>query len=221
MTAHLWLILFIVFSILHLISSWADDRAKRRITKPFLLLFLLLYYVFSAENPSVFLILALFFSWLGDVLLMPKGHHWFAYGGIAFICSHVFFMDVYLRRIAFADIPWILITAAALLYSSISLKIIRMVKDTAPRIMVLPMYVYLLCNSVMNLFALMQLCSLRSLGALTAFCGAVLFFVSDCTLFLVRYYRRPDIIARKHFTVMLAYLLGEFLIVAGTLMLKG
>jgi hypothetical protein len=73
----------------------------------------------------------------------------------------------------------------------------------------------------MNIFALMQLFSLRNSGALTAYIGAVLFFISDCTLFLVRYYKNPDIIYKKHFTVMLTYLLGEYLIVAGILMLNG
>ncbi|MBR4452299.1 MAG: hypothetical protein IKS39_10720 [Clostridia bacterium] len=43
--------------------------------------------------------------------------------------------------------------------------------------------------------------------------------MSDCTLFLVRYYRNPEIVFKKHFTVMLTYVVGEFLITQGVLML--
>ena len=48
---------------------------------------------------------------------------------------------------------------------------------------------------------------------------AILFFVSDSTLYLNKYYKKKDIIYKKHFTIMLTYLLGEFLITQGMLML--
>ena len=81
------------------------------------------------------------------------------------------------------------------------------------------MYFYLLSNSTMNVFSLMQLTSLRSAGAAVAYVGAVLFFISDCTLFLVRYHKNKDLIFKRHFTVMLTYILGELLITQGVLML--
>ena len=81
------------------------------------------------------------------------------------------------------------------------------------------MYFYLLCNTAMNVFACMQMITLGKAGAAVSFLGAVLFFISDCTLFLVRYYKKPEIVFRKHFTVMLTYLVGEFLITQGKIML--
>ncbi|MBQ9046754.1 MAG: lysoplasmalogenase [Solobacterium sp.] len=217
----LFLGLFFVFSALHLAASWHDDSERRKKTKPFLLIFLLLFYLSASEHPSWFLAAALLTSWLGDVLLIPKGHNWFTYGGISFMFSHLFFVLVYLDHITFDGIPWLLIAAAAVIYFGISFRIISAVKDTTPKKMVGPMYFYLLCNSTMNVFALMQLISQQKAGALVAYIGAVLFFISDCALFLVRYYRKPEIVYKKHFTVMLTYLLGEFLIVAGVLILKG
>ena len=52
-----------------------------------------------------------------------------------------------------------------------------------------------------------------------AYIGAVLFFVSDCSLFLVRYYKPRKIVYKDHFTVMLTYILGELLITQGIIML--
>ena len=216
----LFLILFIVFSILHLIFSWQDNRKYRAITKPFLLLFLLLYYLTSEKQTNIPLVLALLTSWLGDVLLIPKGHKWFAAGGISFMFSHFFFIFVYLRRIELAHQPWLFIIPIALLYYGIALKIIYSLKDSTPKAMLFPMYFYLLCNSTMNIFALMQLLSNRNKGALTAYVGALLFYISDCTLFLVRYHPNKELIFKKHFTVMLTYLLGEFLITYGIILLS-
>jgi hypothetical protein len=60
--------------------------------------------------------------------------------------------------------------------------------------------------------------TLHSPGSVVAYLGAVLFFASDCTLFLVRYYRDPNVVFKKHFTVMLTYLAGELLITLGIMM---
>jgi uncharacterized membrane protein YhhN len=216
---YLFLILYIVVSVLHLIASYRDDAEQRKKTKPFLLLLLLLYYVTAAEKISVYLVLALLTSWLGDVLLIPKGHKWFTLGGISFMFSHLFFVLLYSGRIASErlNIPLLIVLAAA--YYGFSLFIIHKIKDTTPKAMVIPMYFYLFCNSTMNIFAMMQLLSEKSAAAAVAYLGALLFYVSDCCLFLVRYYKNPDIVYKKHFTVMLTYLLGELLIVQGILML--
>ena len=65
----------------------------------------------------------------------------------------------------------------------------------------------------------MQLLSTGTLGAVIAYIGAVLFFASDCSLFLVRYYKPRKIVYKDHFTVMLTYILGELLITQGIIML--
>lgn len=220
---YLSLILFFAFSAVHLYHSWKDDAENRKKTKPFLLLFLLAFYIFGAlagdEHLNRELVLALLTSWLGDVLLIPKGHVWFTAGGISFGASHIFFILVYSMNIAFRGMPWWLIIPVALLYYGIAFAVIRAVTPTTPKIMVGPMYIYLLANATMNVFALMQLITNHSAGALIAFLGAILFFISDCTLFLVRYYKKNEnLIFHKHFTVMLTYLLGEFLIVLGVMM---
>ena len=221
---YLFLAAYMILCCIHLYHSWMDDRAKRAKTKPFLLLFLLLYYLVSVtadvnRNINIPLVLALLTSWLGDVLLIPHGHKWFVIGGISFMFCHFFFMCVYYEQISFHAVPWLVLLPAAVLYFGIALRIIMAVRDNTPRKMIPPMYFYLLMNSMMNLFALMQLFSRPSAGAVTALAGAVLFYISDCCLFLVRYHRRQDMIFKKHFTVMATYLLGEFLITQGMLMI--
>ena len=217
-----FLALLTIATVIHLIDSWHDDSKKRRRTKPFLLILILLYYIFSADKISIFLCGALITSWIGDILLMGTGNKWFTAGGISFMLSHFLFIAVYAHNLFIKPVEgiiWWIVIPAAIIYYGISLMIIRALKSTTPKAMLVPMYIYLLCNSTMNIFSLMQLMSFRSAGAVIAYIGAVLFFVSDCTLYLVRYYKDKNLIFKRHFTVMLTYVLGELLIAQGVLML--
>lgn len=220
MARMVFLSLFAAASGAHLAFSWRDDAKGRACTKPFPLLFLILYYLSAAgERLSVALLLALLTSWLGDLLLIPKGHRWFAMGGVSFGLAHLLFIAVYLPQIDPANIPWGVLLPLAAAYYGVSLGIIRALRPTTPRSMIVPMYVYLLANSTMNLFAISQALALGGPGAKMACLGALLFFISDCALFLTRYYKNPDVIFKRHFTVMLTYLLGELLITQGMLTL--
>ncbi len=213
--------LFALTSAVHLYDSWKDNASARAKTKPFLLLFLALFYISATKNLNIFLLLALITSWLGDVLLIPKGNKWFIMGGISFMAAHVFFILLYARHIKLENAIWPIVIPMTVIYYGISILVIRDLRHTTPKMMQAPMCFYLLCNSTMNLFALLQLMSHNNLGGWLTFIGAILFFVSDCSLFIVRYSNRPNIIYKKHFTVMLTYLLGEFLIVLGILQILG
>lgn len=211
--------LFIVFSLCHLYYSWIDNKQGRAVTKPFLLIFLILYYVFATENISYFLLFALITSWLGDILLIPKGHVWFSAGGISFGASHILFILVYSSQILYASVSRIPVIIAAISYAAIVFAVMKKIWSDTPKLMRGTMALYLLANGTMNVFALMQLLSNASAGSWIAYIGAILFFISDNTLFLVRYYKKKQIIFKKHFTVMLTYLLGEFMITQGMIML--
>lgn len=218
---YVFLGVFSVFSCVHLYFSWVDDESGRAKTKPFLLAFLALYYVTSPGSISLALLLALLTSWIGDLLLIPRGHGWFSAGGISFMLSHFLFIAVYTNQIDFGRIPWVLAVLLALVYYGISAKIISMLWKYAPNKMRVVMYVYLLANSTMNVFAFLQMATTQQTGAIVAYAGAVLFFISDCCLFLVRYYDKRQVVFKKHFTVMLTYLAGELLITQGVVMLVG
>ena len=220
MVRYIFLVLLAIVTVWHLADSWRDDSRARKRTKPFLLLFILLYYIASADVLSWFLIAALVTSWLGDLLLMPTGNKWFVMGGISFMFSHFLFIAVYAKQVNFHHILWCAVIPAAIVYYGVSLWIIRTLTPSTPKMMLAPMYVYLLANSTMNVFSLMQLLETRSVGAVVAFIGAVLFFISDCTLYLVRYHKNKDLIFKRHFTVMWTYVVGEFMITQGVLMLQ-
>ena len=210
-----FLAVFIVSTVLHLYASLKKNTKMRNITKPFILLSLLGFYILSADYVCVFIVLALAFSWLGDVLLIPKGVKWFTAGGIAFMVSHAFFIAGYCRDIVFTAIPvWLIAMLAGFFAVTVGF-IFSKLKPHLPKTLFYPMFLYLLINGAMNCFAIFRCVSNPAAATITTAVGAALFFVSDSSLFFVRFNKESRL--KTHFIVMLTYSIGELLIILGLL----
>ena len=212
---YVFLAVFLVSTAVHLYASLRKDTRLRNVTKPFILLSLLGFYVLAARSVSAAVVLALLFSWLGDVLLIPKGIKWFTAGGIAFMISHAFFVAAYTKDVVFSRIPVFLIVLLAVFFAAAVVFIFSKLKPHLPKALFYPMFLYLLINGTMNCFAIFRCVSAPSAATLTTAIGAALFFVSDTALFFVRF--KKDSRLKTHFLVMLTYSIGEFLIVLGLL----
>ena len=212
---YIFLAVFIVSTAIHLYASLKQDRRLRNITKPFILLALLGFYCFAAENILTAIVLALLFSWLGDVLLMPQGVKWFTAGGIAFMVSHLFFIIGYSKDVQFSSLNLPAVILLALLFICAVFIIFSKLRIYLPKVLFYPMFVYLLLNGAMNCFAIYRFLSRPSAATLITCIGAVLFFISDSSLFFVRFNKNGRL--KTHFLVMLTYSIGEFLIILGLL----
>ena len=208
-----FLAVFIISTAIHLYASFKKNTKLRNITKPFILLSLLGFYLLSAANIYIAIVLALIFSWIGDVLLIPKGVKWFTAGGIAFMISHAFFIAGYCNEIKFASIPIALIILLGAFFAVTVAFIFSKLKPHLPKALFYPMFLYLLINGAMNCFAIFRLVSGPTAATITTAVGAALFFVSDTSLFFVRFNKESRL--KTHFLVMLTYSIGEFLIVLG------
>ena len=210
---YVFLAVFAVSTAVHLYASLKKNQKLRNITKPFILFGLLGFYMFTARWGYWEIILALIFSWLGDVLLMPKGTKWFTAGGIAFMISHAFFIAGYCREIVFSAIPvWVIILLGVFFAVTVTF-VFSKLKEHLPKALFYPMFLYLLINGAMNCFAIFRLIGNPTPSTITTAVGAALFFVSDTTLFFVRF--KKDGRLKTHFIVMLTYSIGELLIVLG------
>ena len=212
---YVFLAVFFISTAFHLYASIKKDTRKRNISKPFILLSLLGFYVLAAKAPSTAIILALIFSWLGDVLLIPKGVKWFTAGGIAFMISHAFFIAGYLKDVDFSKISGVLVVFLAVFFFAVVAYLFSKLKPHLPKALFYPMFLYLLINGAMNCFAIFRCVSGPSAATLTTAIGAALFFVSDTSLFFVRFNKESRL--KTHFLVMLTYSIGELMIVLGLL----
>ena len=210
------LILFIVSTTIHLYASIKSDKPLRDKTKPFILLGLLGFYCFSVEKIELTVVLALVFSWIGDLLLIPNGVKWFTAGGISFMISHFFFILSYNKSVNFSLINPIVIIILALFFVVTVSLIFSKLKEHLPKPLFYPMYLYLLINGAMNCFAVFRFLSNPDLGGIITVIGAILFFISDSALFFVRFKKNSKL--KTHFLVMLTYSIGELLITVGLIL---
>ena len=96
----------------------------------------------------------------------------------------------------------------------------KRIRNNVRKELILLFSIYLMINACLNVCALNSAMILSSVSAWVVYIGTVLFFLSDCSLFLVRF-DRDHRIYRGHFTVMLTYLLAKLLIVVGWLWMHG
>lgn len=212
-----FLVLFFAVSAVHLAASFFDRQKIRYATKAFILLFLLLYYLFSAERKSGIMIAALVTSLVGDIFLMPSGIVFFAVGGASFLASQVLFILEYSKRIDFSAVNVPAVLAVAVLYVAAAIFDFKKLKVGMDKKTLVGAAFYLALNGVMNLFALMLLFSVPSFGSALVLFGAAAFFISDVLLFFNDFYVKE--LKRKYFLVMLTYIIAEFCITQGILML--
>ena len=210
---YVFLIIFFIATGIHLYASLRQDKPLRNKTKPFILLSLLGYYCSSTDRIVVTVVLALLFSWLGDILLIPKGFKWFTAGGIAFMVSHFFFIMSYARNIDLASLDRAVAVILPFVFLVSSTIIFHYLKPHLPKSLFYPMYLYLLINGAMNCFAWFRAYSMPGTAGIITTVGALLFYISDSSLFFVRF--KKNSILKTHFLVMFTYAIGELLIVIG------
>lgn len=175
------LVLLLADTALHLLWPKYDT-----LTKALLLPLITLFYVSGTPAPLPLLVAAFLASWLGDLLLELPGDGWFTAGGCAFLTAHILFMLVYAAQVRPEELRWSVLLPVLAVYLGVSLWIMRLIRAGTPTWLRLPMLLYLLANSAMNLFALARLMGSPDAGGAVAYLGALLFFVSDCTLFVER-----------------------------------
>lgn len=106
-----WLYGYGLTLLLHLAAITAGWSMVRFVTKPMLMVLLLVFFLAAGPKTgtSRFLItLALFFSWLGDVFLMNEGTRYFTAGLASFLVAHLFYIIYFsgLRRKQSPPKPW-------------------------------------------------------------------------------------------------------------------
>jgi len=210
------LTIFFISTSIHLYASFYKNRKLRNISKPFILLSLLGFYCYSSEKIAITVVLALIFSWIGDVLLIPKGVKWFTIGGISFWISHFFFIQSYWYYVDFNMVPKTITIILPLLFIISATITFKYLKPHLPKALFYPMYFYLITNGLMNCFAWFRSLSSTGSASIITAVGALLFYISDSSLFFVRFDKDSKL--KTHFLVMLTYSIGEFLIVLGLLL---
>ncbi len=172
-------------SILALLTGTICIRAKYKVSKYQLLIFksltliliisIVLIFPTTEQKYKLLILSGLLFSLLGDVyLIFPKQH--FKKGLIAFLVGHICYIVAFIVSTGIHYTVWIYLPLATI--GIIYLKnIVPYLGKTT-----IPIIIYVIIIAIMGWMALERLYSLRTIGALIAASGAVLFMISDSIL---------------------------------------
>lgn len=208
--AEMWLFLFIFAVILglNIYSVILSKKNLNYLTKPFLVISLLAYYLLNPGEPELFVILALSAGLAGDILLMlPDSKKYFIGGLLAFLAGHLSYILAFIKTSNYAGETglWFYLLSIPYLAFGTIINIILI-----PRVGKLGVFVILydLTITGMGISSLLSLKLAPDASFLLPIAGALLFIVSDTLLSFAKF----KVIKGNTGLVMLTYGLAQLLI---------
>jgi uncharacterized membrane protein YhhN len=208
-----WLIAFGIVLAGDLVAIQLAEPILHYICKPLIVPALIGYFLAASSDNTLrkWILAALLFSWIGDVLLMfdDRNELYFLLGLSSFLIAHlfyiVFFHNIRVRE-QVGSKPWLLLPVLAYYVGLITL-LSPYLGDKR-----IPVRVYGIVISFMLLVALHMFYIKNKPAAYRMIIGAILFVISDSVLAINKFYHPFE---GAGIIVMLTYGLAQFFIVDG------
>jgi len=186
-------------------------KKGERFCKPLLMPVLLFFYLFTAQNPSVYVILALTGGFFGDTFLMGSGV-FFACGLLSFLAGHIFYILSYLSAAPGLKAGPVYL-AALVLYAVYAVLACKFVMPSIDKKLRAGAAVYMAVLLLMSFCALLRFQFVPAPRAAMTYAGSLLFVVSDSLLAYRVFVKQES--ENTGTLVMITYTAAQFLIVAG------
>ncbi len=216
MTRKTALFLFLIFSLLYLGLVLIEFESITWWLKPFLIPLLSISVILSGKMESKpLLISAMFFSWIGDVVLLfaNQGVIYFIIGLVSFLIAHLFYIILFSKLQKVINLKYKRFIPLVLLY------LVGFLYFLWEKLggMKIPIIIYALVISTMLLVAIKGYFTWNSKSGKLLLIGAVFFVLSDSILAINKFYVP---IYLSSFWIMSTYITAQFLIVKGVLNLN-
>jgi uncharacterized membrane protein YhhN len=154
-------------------------------------------------------VIALFFGWLGDILLLKiKNILFFRLGLASFLTGHLIYITVMLYFAGSVNLT--LLVISLLVYAAAGVFIIKLIKPAKE--MFVPVIIYETVILLMAVSAIQFFAVHGSPNGLFVLAGSVCFLVSDTLLAIHTFHSKPKVF---YFLVMLTYIAAQFCIILG------
>jgi uncharacterized membrane protein YhhN len=216
MKSKFWLVLYIIDAILNLLFSFSKRDEFNYVTKPLLIIFLSFYCIAAVKKKEkifFLLLIALMFSFSGDVFLMFEKNalQWFMLGLISFLLAHISYIILFVQ-IKKQNLPEkkLNIIATILTLTYIASLLLLLLKSLGS--FTIPVFVYAIVISCMFITAFHAFDFQRQNFGKLCIEGTALFIISDSLLAINKFYQP---LASANFLIMLTYTLAQLLIALG------
>ena len=211
----IWIIFFLLLLAADLVAIYLGNETLRTISKPLLVPVLMVYFLVQTSpvisGLKLWIILALFFSWVGDILLLfdQKGPIFFLLGLSTFFIAQVFYI-IFFHNIRMKE--YIRGNALFLLLVVVYYGILISLLSPYLGEMKLPVRIYGVVISFMLMLAMHMLFCRNKKAGWWMMIGAILFVTSDSLLAFNKFYSPFNY---AEIIVMLTYGLAQLFITDG------
>ena len=198
-------ILFFVVAISDVIGIIFNITWLQIVSKPLIILTLFVLYYFSAEQRNNWYLLALFFSFLGDVFLLDKNGY-FLLGIGSFLITQILFIKLIISQLEKVRIHHFIITLLPfVVYFTVLISIIQ---ENLTEFMI-PVVIYGITISFFGMVSLLNYFIDKSKRSLVLLIGVVLFIASDSMIALNKFHE-PRILYPV--AIMITYIVAQYFI---------
>ena len=194
-------------------SHFASLEPYRIITKPLIVLSLIIFFLFRAKHldsmSKSLTLLALICSLVGDILLLfaDQASSFFLAGLVAFLLAHIMYISTFLKRRNPYKKPYLLY----ILLASYAVFIFLLLKNYLGNLMV-PVAIYISIILAMAITSFLRINQVSASSFLLVFLGALFFLISDSILAINKFYTP---LAMSHISIMFTYATAQLFIVLG------
>ncbi|MGB4595569.1 MAG: lysoplasmalogenase [Anaerolineaceae bacterium] len=215
----IYLVVISGVTLINWVAAGLENRKLYIASKPLVLIVLILFYIRmgGTDMQRLPFLIALVFSLLGDILLIPRSTRWFIAGMVAFLIAHLVYIWAFSRWpvTSGAVLPAIMVGIVVL---SVLIVLVLTKTKNKPEFRRMR-YAFILYGSVLTIMAVMAVLCLwrpawpRWAGALAAL-GGLFFFASDSILGLEKMGKR---LPATRLLVISTYHIAQMLIMFSTL----
>lgn len=200
-----FLFIFLLVSFVDIIAILNSNSLWQTIAKPLIIPALLAYYISSSKSRNKFYILALIFSFIGDVLLLDKSNM-FLFGIGAFLITQVLYIYIFSKGLK--ESPKNKMILAFLPFLVFFMVLITVLKPGLKDFFV-PVVIYGAAISVFGSISLLKYLVKKDSTNLKLCIGAAIFIVSDSLIALHKFHEPRSIYP---VAIMLTYVIAQYLI---------
>ena len=198
-------VVFFAVSIIEIIGVYLNNSLLQTVFKPMIIISLMALYYFSVDKKNNWYILALAFSFLGDVLLMDK-NNLFLFGIAAFLITQIIYIVIIVKQMEKPSFFHKYLYA--FLFVNYVVYLLVLLKPNLGELFY-PVLVYGITISIFGLVATLNYVTKRTTPALFLVLGAVLFIASDSMIALHKFHE-PKLFYPV--AIMITYVLAQYLI---------
>ena len=215
------LVLILFLTILNLTGNYLQNEWLIDISKPLLMPSIAFYFIIKWQGTKdvifIFTLLALFFSWIGDILLMyqSKDENFFLYGLVAFLIAHItyIFDYTYLHTDIDKKQNKVFVISRIVLFSAVGGILMHILWPKLGDFKI-PVLIYTSIIILMLVFAILRRDRTNPSSFAFIYGGAILFILSD-GMIAVSKFLHPFEYSRG--LIMLTYIFAQFFIIKGVI----